>query len=169
MVLPCSGSIFWMVPPIRKLRLFVSNPSLTMQLGAKMVHVGNPVRMCNIGRKSDVKWLEKQPHRTHQSAPCLFHRGDRYQVLDPRLMYTMTALRFSQDGNEALFSVQDIAFNPERGCSMAYGRYKCKDRGRLRMWERYMAVRLRMVDWEEWVRIVLDGSWFMMVVNTGSE
>lgn len=49
------------------------------------------------------------------------------QVLDPRLMYTMTALRFSQDGNEALFSVQDIAFNPERGCSMAYGKYKCKD------------------------------------------
>eukprot|EP00435_Cladocopium_sp_Y103_P052723 s418_g16.t1 len=46
-------------------------------------------------------------------------------VFDPRLMYTMTALRFSQDGDAALFSLQDMAFNADH-CSMAYGKYKCK-------------------------------------------
>ena len=40
-------------------------------------------------------------------------------------MYTMTALRFSQDGDAALFSLQDMAFNADH-CSMAYGKYKCK-------------------------------------------
>ena len=40
-------------------------------------------------------------------------------------MYTMTALRFSQDGDAALFSLQDMAFNADH-CSMAYGTYKCK-------------------------------------------
>jgi len=48
-----------------------------------------------------------------------------FNVFDPRLMYTMTALRFSQDGNAALFSLQDTAFTIQH-CSMAYGKYKCK-------------------------------------------
>lgn len=48
-----------------------------------------------------------------------------FNVFDPRLMYTMTALRFSQDGDAALFSLQDMAFNADH-CSMAYGKYKCK-------------------------------------------
>ena len=48
-----------------------------------------------------------------------------FEVFDPRLMYTMTALRFSQDGDAALFSLQDMAFNADH-CSMAYGQYKCK-------------------------------------------
>jgi len=48
-----------------------------------------------------------------------------FNVFDPRLMYTMTALRFSQDGNAALFALQDTAFTIQH-CSMAYGKYKCK-------------------------------------------
>ena len=54
---------------------------------------------------------------------CSFFQLD--EVFDPRLMYTMTALRFSQDGNAALFALQDTAFTIQH-CSMAYGKYKCK-------------------------------------------
>ena len=56
---------------------------------------------------------------------CYTHSWALGQVFDPRLMYTMTALRFSQDGNAALFSLQDTAFTIQH-CSMAYGKYKCK-------------------------------------------
>lgn len=52
-------------------------------------------------------------------------------MLDPRLLYTMSLLRFSQDGEAALFSLQDSAFTT-MDCEMAYGTYNCKAGLRLR-------------------------------------
>ncbi|CAJ1358674.1 unnamed protein product [Effrenium voratum] len=48
-----------------------------------------------------------------------------FSVVDPRLTYTLSTLRFSQDGNAVLFSIMDSeALGQE--CDMAYGRQWCK-------------------------------------------
>ncbi|CAK9088274.1 Uncharacterized protein SCF082_LOCUS41680 [Durusdinium trenchii] len=61
----------------------------------------------------------------HPKASLVCRQPFSFDVLDHRLMYSMTVLRFAQDGDAALFSIADTTFSPS-DCEMAYGKSNCK-------------------------------------------
>ena len=91
------------------------------------------------GRKDSLKgnhrgwctWVIPSSAENQQVLFCsdiLSALADPSEVVDPRLTYTLSTLRFSQDGNAVLFSIMDSeALGQE--CDMAYGRQWCKERG----------------------------------------